>query len=70
MTKTEKLNSIIAGWSYLLWRDPEVEKIATVRANICASCDKLNKASVCIECTCYIPAKVRSIDEKCKIGKW
>lgn len=65
-----KLTSIIDGWRHLLWRDPAVEEVALTRAKICSTCPKLNSANVCTECSCYIPAKVRSLGETCKIGKW
>jgi hypothetical protein len=70
MTASEKLQSIISGWSNLLYRNAEVEKIALERAKKCAGCPKANSINVCILCNCYIPAKVRSLKEKCKDNQW
>lgn len=68
-TPVGKLKSIYDGWSNLIWKSPEVERIAKERALICAHCD-LNKHELCKECGCYLPAKIRSIKEKCPIAKW
>lgn len=68
-TPTGKLKSIYDGWKHLIWKDAETEKVANERALICAHC-KRNKHEFCKECGCYLPAKIRSIDEKCPIAKW
>jgi len=51
--------------------DPEVEKIAKSRANICAKCDS-NVNNTCKECGCPLYAKTRSMREtnKCDLNKW
>ena len=68
-TVPEKLRSILDGWKHLIWKDEEVERIATERAKVCAEC-RFNKNSICKECGCYIPAKARSIVEECPLSKW
>lgn len=69
MTVPEKLKSIYEGWKYLIWPNPEIEKIAKKRADICSNCN-WSKMNVCRQCGCYISAKVRSEKEKCPIDKW
>lgn len=65
-----KLESIISGWKNLLYRDPSVEVIAIERAKKCASCNNLGALGFCSICSCYVPAKVRSLNEKCPINEW
>lgn len=81
-----KLQKIIEGWGSYLFPDPEVEKVAKVRALRCATCD-FNKdmldsvlpdilkpkgvtISVCTKCYCPIAQKTRSMDETCPINRW
>ena len=59
-----KLNSIITGWRNILWPDPLIEEIAMARAEICAECTS-NDGNWCIDCMCFIPAKARSLAERC-----
>lgn len=43
------------------------------RVRICQKCDKnywVGKTLWCSICKCFIPAKARVKDEKCKLGKW
>ncbi len=63
----DKVKSIAKGWSNVIWTNPEVEKIAYSRIEICADCD-CNVKSFCNDCGCWIPAKARSPDEHC--DKW
>lgn len=70
MNVTDKMISIMAGWSKLLFRDPDVERVAIPRAEKCARCDNANDSNWCAICNCYIPAKVRSLKEKCPIDEW
>ena len=65
----DKLKSIYDGWKHLIWPDAETERIAKERAVMCADC-KHSKLSWCNQCGCYIPAKIRSLNEKCPIAKW
>jgi len=60
----DKLKSIKEGWENVIWPDPEVEKIATERIEICAKCNQ-NEGNWCTDCNCYIPAKARSLSEEC-----
>lgn len=62
-----KLASIIDGFSNYIWPNPEVEKIALERADICSQCN-LNSQNWCVDCGCFVPAKIRSLDETCH--KW
>ncbi len=64
-----KLEQIYEGWSNWINRDPEVETIALVRADICAACSS-NTLSVCTECGCLIAAKTRSLKTDCPRNKW
>lgn len=68
MSKT-KLKQIIQGWKNLVFKDPEIEKLALKRAEICSTC-KNNNASICIECGCPLAAKTRSPKETCPIQLW
>ena len=68
-TVSDKLRSIYDGWKHLIWKDPEVEKIAKERAKVCADCG-LNRNGFCKQCGCYLSAKIRSIEEKCPLDKW
>ena len=61
----DKLKSIANGWRNIIWPNPETEKIAYERAEICAGC-RYNKANWCGLCHCYIPAKARSLTETCQ----
>lgn len=65
--KKGRLSSIVQGWGNYLFPDPEVEKIAKIRALTCATCPS-NKLNICTECTCPIPMKTRSMQENCH--KW
>jgi len=62
-----KVKSIVRGWSGIVWSSEEVKCIAYARIEICAKCDK-NINNFCKDCGCWIPAKARSLDEKC--DKW
>ena len=60
-----KLKSILAGWSNVLWSNETIRAVAHERAAVCAVCDK-NKKNWCTDCGCWIPAKARSPDEVCE----
>jgi hypothetical protein len=72
MNTKEKLESIYEGWKNLIFQNPEVEKEAKKRLEICVEnkCCKLMFNNVCKLCGCPIPSKVRSPKEFCPIGKW
>lgn len=84
--KKGRLQRIVEGWENYVFPDPEVEKVAKVRALRCATCDfnkdMLDSAlpdilkpkgmtiSVCTKCYCPIAQKTRSMDSKCEINRW
>lgn len=70
--KKGKLASIIEGWGNFVFRTPETEAVAVQRARICAVCLQMKRVRTlwCPICKCYIPAKTRSMGEKCPDGKW
>lgn len=39
MSNLSKLNSILTGWKNFIFINPQIEKLAKVRAEICAGCD-------------------------------
>jgi hypothetical protein len=63
------LDNIADGFGNLMFKNPEIEKLATERAKICAVCQQ-NHNEWCKMCGCYIPAKVRSRVEMCDGGLW
>ena len=69
MTSGEKIKSIVTGWKNVIWKSPEIEAEAIRRVEICADCNH-NRATICKVCSCWIPAKARSMDENCPINKW
>ena len=67
----QKLKNIYNGWKNFIFPDEETEKIAKERAVECAGCKYLSsRFTVCKLCKCYIPAKIRVLDEQCPIKKW
>ena len=80
------LKNIIDGFAHLIYNDPEVEAIAKNRAAICATCpfaEKFGLYSIvvdnktkqiqgmkCGKCGCNLSAKVRSMEDRCPLGKW
>lgn len=67
--KLNKLMNIYDGWKNLVFPNPEVERMAKGRAEVCASCDE-NKNNICGKCGCYVPAKCRAKEDKCPLNKW
>lgn len=67
-TIQNKLKQIKEGWKNLVFENPEVEKTATIKAEICAGCEK-NIMNICTHCGCWISAKVRS-KSNCPQKKW
>lgn len=68
-----RAKEISVGYMNLVWKTEEIEKMAEHRGKICESCGELNRAGFylhCKICGCYIPAKLRSPESYCKIGKW
>ena len=79
------MKNIIDGWYYVLVKNPEIELIAKQRAEHCKDCKHaVNKKilkfidnnllevedKVCDLCNCPLIAKLRSINENCKLKKW
>lgn len=67
-----QLSEIYAGWTNLVFPNPEIEKEAKRRMEICVSnqCKKFKANKTCALCGCYMPAKVRSLKSHCWIRKW
>ena len=62
---------IVSGWKNYISKNPEVEKIAEERMNICIYCPQLNKeTNRCKICGCFMVAKTRSLKSKCPAKKW
>lgn len=77
ITLEQITQEIYPGWKNLVFRDPEIEKIALRRIEVCHGCEKLNRAvwhkkygRKCGVCGCPVEAKVRSMSSKCPIDKW
>jgi len=74
----EKLGQIYEGWKNLIIEDPEVEKVALPRLEICAKCpirtngicDSTKSVNGVKGCGCNTAAKARCLTCKCPIGKW
>lgn len=66
---TSKVNEIFNGWKNVVFKNPQVEKIAKARAEICASC-KFNIRSRCSKCGCPLIAKTRSMQSHCPLKLW
>lgn len=68
------VEEIIKGWSNLIYRNPEIEQVAVIRAQKCENCDQLSIIATyylyCKQCGCYIPAKIRSLGSTCPLKKW
>lgn len=70
MNKTNILSEILNGWKHIIFKDPEVEKLAHRRIRLCVDCDSLRPTKTCNICNCYMPAKVRSVKSTCPKNKW
>jgi len=69
MTPAEKIGSIITGWKNVIWKDEKTEQEAIRRVKICSECGSNNR-NICMQCSCFIPAKARSMRENCPLSKW
>lgn len=65
-----RLLEIYDGWKNLIFENPEVEEEAKRRMKICVECENLSSRNTCDLCTCYMPAKTRNLQSRCKIKKW
>lgn len=66
----QKLQEIYSGWKNLIWKNPEIEKIAKERAKICSVCPHITKIYTCGICSCVITAKVRNLNSNCPDKRW
>lgn len=73
-----KLGNIYNGYSNIINKSPEVEKLYNERYIICSNCSdkKLIRIVVktkhyyCNICKCPLDAKLRSVKEHCPNNKW
>ena len=67
-----RLSEIYTGWKNYTFPNPEIEKEAKRRMEICIKndCKKLQPNNTCALCGFYMPAKVRSPKSHCKLKKW
>lgn len=67
------LKEIWNGWKNVFFENEASEKLANDRIKICNTCSTKGKF-VCKKskggCGCPIVSLIRSIDSKCKKGKW
>lgn len=67
------LGEIFEGWKNLIFEDPEVEKVAIPRLEICAKCP-IRTNGICDSskggCGCVTTAKARCLTCKCPKNKW
>jgi hypothetical protein len=69
-TRTVKLfRDVSAGLTNLLKRGKVTEWKASLRMEICNSCDK-NEIGICRSCGCVLALKVRANENSCPEGKW
>lgn len=80
-----KLANIINGWHNFISQTEVTERLASDRAMECIGCPHAKKGVLtafikddfkeiegyyCDLCKCPLSAKIRSVNEKCDIGKW
>lgn len=79
-----KISNIVNGWKNVVFENPQAEALAKERAKICDTCEYASDAKnfdmhkgkivelkgYCKDCGCPFKAKLRSINEKCNLGKW
>jgi hypothetical protein len=47
------------------------QRVAQARYDVCKQCDKfIITTKQCGECWCFMPAKVKFINNKCPLDKW
>lgn len=64
-----KLQKILEGWHNVIFENPEIERLAKGRAEICAEC-KMNIMNTCMKCGCPLVAKLRSKESDCPLKLW
>lgn len=65
-----RLSEIFKGWKNYVFPNPDIEKLAKERMEICVGCEFLSNRNSCELCGCYMPAKVRSPKSHCNEKKW
>lgn len=80
-----KIGRIITGWKNVIFENPEVERQAEARAQVCGKCPfavegaweiikdrRIEEVSgmVCSRCSCPLSAKLRSPQETCPEKLW
>lgn len=75
---SNKVSSIVEGYTNLIIPDTEIEVLASKRLEICSQCPsrlplvkiKEKQYYICKECNCPLDAKTRSTGEQCNLKKW
>ena len=67
--RNDQLKNILAGWRNVVVRDPEVERLAQTRGEVCLKCPH-RKLIVCGKCGCPLKAKLRAPDANCPDNRW
>ena len=77
LTIEHVFGTIIPAWYNVVFRDPEVEKLALERGEICRNCENITQiikdvkvGKKCGLCGCPIMGLVRSRDYGCEGKKW
>lgn len=66
-----KLGLILEGIKNITFKDPKMEKLARDRAEDCANCNEYKeKTNTCGLCHCYIPFKIRTVENSCPNNVW
>lgn len=67
------LGEIYDGWKHLIFKDDQVEEVATKRLKVCGDCP-IRSRGFCDSrkggCGCLLEAKVRSLNSVCPKGLW
>ncbi len=72
------IDGIVEGYSNLIKRDEEIEKLAKQRLSVCEDCPFNSKNNsmlgsmipYCTKCGCILAAKVRNEKGQCPEKKW
>jgi hypothetical protein len=65
----DQLKNILAGWRNVVVKDPQIEKLAQGRGEICLQCPH-RMLIVCGKCGCPLKAKLRAPDSTCPDNRW
>ena len=63
---------IVDGFTNVLFRSKDIELEAKRRLEICGNCDLSSDVVYdhCMVCKCWLPAKVRAMNDSCPRSKW